>query len=211
MAALTKQLATEFKRAGKKSLVLAALFAVGLCVWLPMLWKSVFRRGDTSSSTATSSAARPRTVTSTATAPPAATTTITDAASVDWKRTYRRVERSNLVQPMAVDDLVRDPFDHGWIREKRQQGGAKKDADLAAENDPNRFLVLSATLAGRNGGAAVIGDYVYRVGQEVPNEGPVRFVLREIRPDRVILERAGNLFDLRLKNLEKPLRESTDQ
>src|SRR5262245_15458410 len=108
MAALTKQLATEFKRAGKKSLVLAALFAVGLCIWLPMLWKSLFRHGDASSSTATNSAPRVRTAPSTATAPAAASTTTSDAASLDWKRTYRRVERSNLVQPMAVDDLVRD-------------------------------------------------------------------------------------------------------
>lgn len=191
---LGKQLATEFRRAGKKSLVLAALFAVGLCIWMPMLWKSlVHSRGSTPRATTTESAVRTNPTFS------REIVATTEAAPPDWKRLHRRVEKSDIVQPLALDDLVRDPFDRGWIREKKNPPVTKSEAELATNNDPERFLVLSATLAG-NGGAAIISDRVYRIGQEVPNEGPIRFVLRDVRPDRVVLERAGSRFELHLKD-----------
>jgi hypothetical protein len=191
------QLVSEFRRAGKKSLVLAALFAVGLCIWLPMLWKSVFRRNAATKVKAASTAVAK-------TGSPAGTspTTLGDTPQVDWKRVYRRVEKSSLVQPLALDELVRDPFDREWIREKNRPPTSKSGAELDADSDPNGFLVLSGTLAG-DGGAAIISDYVYRVGQEVPKKGPIRFVLKDIRPDRVLLERAGTLFELRMKDLDQ--------
>jgi hypothetical protein len=111
---------------------------------------------------------------------------------------------------LPLDELVRDPFDHDWIREKKKPPASKVEAELAAESDPNRFLVLSATLAGGSGGAAIISDRVYRIGQEVPNEGPIRFVLKDIRPDKVLLERAGTIFELRLKELDQAAKESND-
>src|SRR5207247_410004 len=113
-------------------------------------------------------------------------------------------------QALSLDELVHDPFDHDWIREKKKPPPSKNEAESPTESDPNRLLALTATLAGGRGGAAVISDRVYRVGQEVPNEGPVRFLLKEIRPDRVVLERAGNLFELRLKDLDQAAKESTD-
>jgi hypothetical protein len=204
MAILGMDLTKEFRRAGKKSLVLAALFAVGLCIWVPMLWKSVFPRRESSAKDtatrtprATVESAKP------AGEPPAAT----DRTAADWKRAYRRVEKSNLVQPLALDELVRDPFDRHWIEEKKKPAPSKPESDLAVEHDPNRFLVLSGTLAGDGGAAAIISDYVYRVGEEVPNQGAIRFVLKEIRRDRVVLERSGTLYELQMKDLEQIARD----
>ena len=208
---LARQLGKEFRRAGKKSILLAALFAVGLCIWLPMLWKSLFRKSDSTAKTATAT-----TTNSTASAARVAgrvstnETPSSDAPQQDWKRVYRRVETSDLVQALRLDELVRDPFEKGWIQAKNKPLATKTEAEIAAESDPSRFLVLSATLASRTGGAAVIGDRVYRVGQEVPDQGPIRFVLKEIRRDKVILERSGSQFELRLKDMEQASKESID-
>ena len=37
-----KRLVKEFQRGGKKSIVLAVLLVIGLCIWGPMLWRKVF-------------------------------------------------------------------------------------------------------------------------------------------------------------------------
>src|SRR5262245_4387469 len=209
MADPIPHLGKEFKRAGKKRLVLASLFALGLCIWIPMLWRSLFSKTDSPKRASAGSAALQ---TANQVTQPSADEPVlnADSAQLDWKRVYRRVERSDLVQALALDELVRDPFEKEWIREKKKPAASKTDAEFAAESDPSRFLVLSATLAGLGGGAAVIGDRVYRLGQEVPDQGPVRYVLKEIRPDRVVLERAGNLFDLRLKDVDQAAKESSE-
>ncbi|MBI3465462.1 MAG: hypothetical protein HY000_20760, partial [Planctomycetes bacterium] len=64
--------------------------------------------------------------------------------------------------------------------------------------DPIRSLVCSATLVGPNFRAAIIGDAVYRVGQKVPSKGPIQYVLKEVLPDRVLLEREGRVESLRI-------------
>lgn len=196
---LLGQLAKEFKRAGKKSLVLAALFAVGLFIWLPMLWRSVFGKPQ-------SEAKSPGPVTVGRVEPRPEPVAASPTALQDWKILYRRVERSDLVQPVVLDELVRDPFDRSWIHEKGQPVAAPTNADDSG--DPGRSLVLSATLAGSPGGAAVISDRVYRIGDEVPAGAPVRYLLKQIRADSVTLERAGVQFELRLKELDQAAKDT---
>ena len=114
------------------------------------------------------------------------------------------------MQPVALDELVRDPFDREWVREKKPVA-IEPPVETPPEHDPIRTLVVSAILASADGGAAVINDVVYRVGQKVPKEGPIRYVLKDIRSDRVFLERGGKLQELSLKDAAAETKDALDE
>jgi len=203
-----KRLAKEFQRGGKKSIVLALLLVVGLCIWGPMLWRKVFPKQEAVATAATPSKAAPKNEPAgqqNAAAPTSA------PPSIEWKPLYRRLEESSLVQPVALDELVRDPFDREWIGEKKKAVATKPEPETRPESDLLRSLVLSAILAGPEGGAAVINDVVYRIGEEVPQKGSIRYILKDIRQDKVFLERAGILEVLPLKDADLTTKESVDQ
>jgi hypothetical protein len=194
---LGKRLVKEFQRGGKKSLVLGVLLLGGLCIWTPMLWRKIFPKSGTVPNAAAAKKGAipaPAADQQTAVAPTAA------PVSVEWKSLYRRVEKSPHLQPLALDDLVRDPFEREWVREKTKPIVTKPETELKPAEDPLSGLILSAVLSGGDGGAAVINDIVYRIGQQVPEKGAIRYVLKEIRKDRVLLDRAGKLEELVLKD-----------
>jgi hypothetical protein len=194
---LGKRLVKEFQRGGKKSIVLALLLVGGLCIWTPMLWRKIFRKGGSPPATAAakreSPSPRPADQQTTVAAP--ATT-----APVEWKSLYRRLEKSPLIQPLPLDELVRDPFENEWVREKTKPIVSNPEPESKPVEDPLRGLVLSAVLAGGDGGAAVINDIVYRIGQKVPEKSAIQYVLKDIRKDRVLLDRAGKVEELLLND-----------
>ena len=203
-----KRLVKEFQRGGKKSIVLSLLLVVGLCIWGPMLWRKVFPKQEAAATVATASK------TSSQKDPAGQQNTAAPTSApqvVEWKSLYRRLEEASLIQPVALDELVRDPFDREWVREKKKPVVSKPERGIPPEGDPLGKLVLSAILAGADGGAAVINDMVFRIGDEVPPDGSIRYVLKEIRQDRVLLERAGKLEVLTLKDTILPTKKSVDQ
>jgi len=203
-----KRLAKEFQRGGKKSIVLALLLLVGLGIWGPMLWRKVFPKRETAAKADTPAKANPKPESAgqQTAASPAST-----PSTIEWKSLNRRLEKSPLIQPLALDELVRDPFEQEWVREKTKPVLTKPVTPIPSESDPLRTLVLSAVLAGGGGSAAVINDVVYRVGQEVPENGAIRYLLKEIRQDRVFLERGGKLEELPLNDTTRIPSESVDQ
>ncbi len=197
------RLLKELKRGGKKTFVLAALLLVGVVIWVPMIWGAVFGKSEgkagsaskaTSSKVEAGAGAKKESTSQTTEEPAKPTATVTD-----WKSLYRRLEKSSMLQPVTLDDVVRDPFDQEWIRELKRPA-AKVDSDTPSDQDPIRSMELTATLAGNKEGAAIIGDRTYRVGDEVPKKGPIRYVVKEIRQDRVLLERAGHVVEIRMKD-----------
>lgn len=202
-----KRLLKEFQRGGKKSIVLALLLLVGSYFWAPMLWRKAFPKSETPPPAATATVASSKTDSAGRQAGASPTSLST---AIDWKSLYRRVEKSSLIQPVALDELVRDPFDREWVRQMKPVV-IMQEKEIPTESDPLRTMVLSAILAGADGGAAVINDVAYRVGQKVPEKGPIRYVLKEIRQDRVFLERAGKLEELSLNDTAIAPSESLDQ
>ena len=205
---LGKRLVKEFRRGGKKSIVLALLLAVGLCIWGPMLWRKLFPKQDAVATVAPASKSAPPKDPAGQQSSAASTS---DAPAIEWKSLYRRLEEASLIQQVSLDELVRDPFDREWYREKKKPVAAKPEIELPPEGDPLRNLELTAILAGAEGGAAVINDFVFRIGDQVPPDGPIRYVLKEIRQDRVLLERSGKLEEIPLKGTILPNKKPVDQ
>ena len=194
-----KRVLKEFQRGGKKSIVLTLLLLVGLFFWAPMLWRVIFPKRDTSPSATGTAKITPKTEATTQTT---ASTQTNMLATMDWRSLYRRLDKSSLIQPLALDDIVRDPFDPEWVRAKRKPPEVKTEVGSSAESNPLGTLVLSAILYAGQNSAAIINDVVYRIGQEVPERGRIRWVIKDVRPDRVLLERAGKIDELRLKDSE---------
>jgi hypothetical protein len=204
----SKRLVREFQRGGKKSIVLALLLVVGLCIWGPMLWRKIFPKQDAAATIAPASKSNPAKDQAGQLTAAASTS---DAPDIEWKSLHRRLEDASLIQPVSLDEIVRDPFDREWFRAKKKPVVAKPEIELPPEGDPLRNLELTAVFAGPDGGAAVINDLVFRIGEEVPPEGPIRYVVKEIRKDRVLLERSGKLEEIPLKGTILPNKKPVDQ
>ena len=191
---LLKRLGKELERGGKKTVVLGVLLVGGMYFWIPMLGKALFpnRRAPTPKARSVAAAA---TGNAPATVKPNGTT-----PSVEWQILYQRLQSAQAIQPLALDELVRDPFDQSWIREKTAPPSVAKSESAPAVANPLDSMAVSAILVGTDGGSAIINDVVYRRDDYVPRQGPVRYVLKAIFSDRVVLELEGSTFELKVAN-----------
>lgn len=203
---LGKRLFKELKREGKKSAILAVLLAGGACLWLPNVWKSIARRPSSStaagsSSTAAGSATRASTPTAPKTPPVATPSHSGDAPAStgdDWTSLRSRLDNASLIQPVPLDELVRDPFSRDWIR--TAETTTKNTAAPVAPPpvDPIHTLICSSTIVGPSFRAAIIDNEFYEVGQMVPADGPVQYMVKDILKDQVLLERDGKVTPLKV-------------
>jgi hypothetical protein len=196
------KLAAEMKRGGKKTVVLLLLLPISAYFWLPLLKGS----DEPEPPPTKASADKPATATDGAakTTPNAGDTAKTAAATADdWKKLQTRLDELPLFKPTAMDELVRDPFDRDWITQRIHELQALASANTVAAEDPINRLELSGVVVGPGGGAAIIGETVYRVGQRVPEEGPIQYTLKTVERAKVVLERDGKTFELVLKQKDK--------
>ena len=76
---------------------------------------------------------------------------------------------------------------------------AEQEAVVETELTPRQLgLVLSGTIVGDGRSTAVINGKVYGAGRELKAAGGVVFVVRQIEPWGIVLERAGRRFELAL-------------
>lgn len=197
-SSLGRRLVAEFRRGGKKTLLLALLLAGGLCIWLPMIWKRV-SAGPPGAEPVLEASTPPLRSATTAVTTAAPTTPTVPATPADWKSLQARNEASPLLKPETIDDLVRDPFDRQWIREWMASLVGKSDAPETAKPDPARELVCSSIVIGSTARAAIINGVIYRIGDRVPRKGPAQFVVKDILPDQVVLERDGQDVNLAIQ------------
>ena len=190
---LGRRLIKELKRGGKKTIVLGVLLLGGACTWGPQLWRLIVSRNAESVPSQAGGQPAPPTA---GNMPAAASSAATPAS--DWKSLQSRLENASLAQPETFNELVRDPFDRDWIRELDAQKRVPSEQAVATSADPLHDLVCSSTLVGPQFRAAIIGDKLYQIGQKVPRDGPIQYVLKDVLPDRVLLERDGKVTPLEI-------------
>ncbi len=101
--------------------------------------------------------------------------------------------------PAPHDPAVRDPFVAPRRPEKPQQADETQQRIVNEEKTPaDMGLVLSSTIVGSGRRTAVINGKVYGPGRELKAADGVVFVVRQIEPWGIVLERAGRQFDLAL-------------
>ena len=109
-----------------------------------------------------------------------------------------RLENASLIQPVPLDELVRDPFSRDWIRAIELSTKATAAPAAPAPADPIYTFVCSSTIVGPDFRVAIIDSEIYEVGQMVPADGPIQYVLKDILKDRVLLERDGKVTPLKV-------------
>jgi hypothetical protein len=156
--------------------------------------------GRNSRSTAAGSAAKASTPTTskTATATSSHSSDATASTTEDWSSLRSRLDNSSLIQPVPLDELVRDPFSRDWIRATETPTKNTAAPVAPAPADPIYTLVCTSTIVGPDFRAAIIDNEIYEVGQIVPADGPVQYVLKDILKDGVLLERDGKVTPLKV-------------
>ena len=103
-----------------------------------------------------------------------------------------------LPAPPSSESTDREPFAFREVHAERPPPVQKKTL-VETEITPGQLgLVLSGTIVGGERSTAVINGKVYGAGRELKAAEGVVFVVRQIEPWGIVLERAGRQFELAL-------------
>ncbi len=201
-----KKLRREATANPKKAAILGLLLLVAGYFWAPLI-----RQWTTSSETA--AAVPPASPTATTTAPgssttAAASTSVAGSAAAEtsakpkfhWRELAGAMDGDPRMRPApsahAASD--REPFAFPAVPAESPPP-AEQEAVVETELTPKQLgLVLSGTIVGDGRSTAVINGKVYGAGRELKAAGGVVFVVRQIEPWGIVLERAGRRFELAL-------------
>jgi hypothetical protein len=206
---LGRRLVAELRRGGKRSVVLGLLVLVGLYYWIPLFWRLIVPARLSVAAVSTADQPGPAAAMPPVNGDRPKPATVSSAAKgrahSDWVLLGNRLQQAHNLQPVELDDLVRDPFSQDWLRERQASLESGSDTALLQAADPIKTFVCSGTLVGPHVRAAVIGDHVYQVGDLIPSEGPVRYLVKDILRDKVLLEREGNTVAIPIQPAVKDL------
>ncbi len=212
MRRFTPRLAREVKASPKKAAALGLLLVVALYYWVPLVqeWMSA-REVHADLAVALPAAER---ATPAAVASPASETSVEPApgASADqpfggwpWQAVVSTMEGDPRTRPVAEPPSGRDPF-RPVVREIAQEKPDDEPEEAApaelAETTPEALgIELSSTLIGPQRRLALINGRPFLEGRRIAwqKDGQsLEFLLREVRPKSIILEREGRQFELQI-------------
>ena len=205
-----KKLRREATANPKKAGLLGLLLLVAVYFWAPLLrqWTSSAENAPEPSTAAAapqpgvSTAAQPSGAVATAPTPSAPAAAAPPAPpKFHWKQLVAAIEsdpRMRPAEPSAETTTQRDPFidpQPPAIAEAAMDvEGTRRDEVTPGELG----LVLSSTIIGRERRTALVNGKVYAAGRELMARDGVVFVVRDIEPWGIVLERAGKRFELEL-------------
>ncbi|NLE38396.1 MAG: hypothetical protein GX621_10265 [Pirellulaceae bacterium] len=99
-------------------------------------------------------------------------------------------------------DPVAPPLEETATSEAESPGELSPEQLATVQLDPRKLgVVLSSTIVGTSGGAALINGRSYQLGNTVKADyhgQPIAFTLVEIHDDKVILSRGKQTYEVRL-------------
>jgi hypothetical protein len=203
---LTRKLRRELTANPKKAAVLGLLALVAMYFWAPLVWGWVGGRGKAEKAAAKVAPVEGVPVPLTATAQavsavPQGTSNQTKESlpAHPWDRLAQWMDQDSRMQPPAGEFAdSRDPFQavEETIAEPETEESEKEETAATPED---LGLVLSSTLVGPQRSIAMINGKPYRQGRTVElkkNGQTLEFVLKEVHPRRIILQRQDKQFEL---------------
>ena len=209
MDKLVKHLRREAAANPKKAAILGLLLLVAVWFWVPLVWGWI-RPGSTGEEQASSavespvSAGKSETPSSPSTAPD-----VRRGISHTWKQVREWIESdtrmiggASLPERRHPFDPVAPPLEEKSTSEAASPGELSPEQLATVQLDPEKLgLVLSSTIVGASGGAALINGRSYQLGNTVEADyhgQPIAFTLVEIHDDKVILSRGKQTYEIRL-------------
>jgi hypothetical protein len=205
---LQKKALRELKASPQKAAMLALLGVVAAWFWAPLVLKS----------SAHATPAAPPLVAATpavgvATNPvPSTVATAQGKEQMAWSEVASAIDHDPRMTPATLTGLAeeRNPFAPPVnLAASDRDSAAKEEAKKKSESDAAEVeqppagpddlgLVLSSTLVGQSRRAALISGRTYELGSKIRVEGEA-FRLIEVEPNRIVLERDGQLYTLSIK------------
>lgn|GEM_PF-817195 len=204
LQAFSDQLMRDLKASWQKTALLMVLLLVGLCFWLPPLFRLM--SGGTGPTPTVAVVATP-TVSVASPVSAAAPAAVSAAPSVpEWQQRVAVLESDPLVQSVEVSAFRGNPFQLDWnqfsppvlFEDDRDSDveTRRRTASAAPARLPSG-LVLKSTIIGLNKRAALINSRLYHEGREVNINGDV-YLLKAVMPRKVVLSRGDNVFELEI-------------
>jgi hypothetical protein len=200
---LAKRLQREIKSSPGKAGGLAVLLLVAGYFWAPLIMQFF---GNDTAAPASAPAASPAVAGPAVAAPTSvqvAGATSAEAPAYDWRRVAADLDADSRMASIAEPSREHDPF---ATRASATSAVAevRKVEPVARDLTPDEAgLVLSSTLVSARRKIAEINDKSYRVGDRVRALGDdydVAFRVVDVSPRRVLLERDGKRFELKIRH-----------
>ena len=204
---LQKKALRELKASPQKAAMLALLGIVAAWFWAPLVLKSTAQ--------ATPAAPPPVAATPAVAVTPSPAPLAGAAAQrkvqMEWRDVAAAIDHDPRMTPATLTGLAKErnpfapPVDLAASDRASalNEDGKKKPGDDAEPEQPaagpdDLGLVLSSTLVGKSRRAALISGRTYELGSKIRVEGEA-FRLLEVEPNRIVLERDGELYTLSIK------------
>jgi hypothetical protein len=194
-----RRLRREITSSPKKAAVLGLSLVVAIWFWAPLIasWTGAKSSGDETPTAPLGSEAAMANSTAVARASAAKTTT------PNWHQVLEWMRNDTLMKPYTASAQQRDPFAPAASQLAKRAESQQPIAEPPELSPEQAGLALRSTVVGPRAKTALINGRAYHEQQSVvAANGRDRFVLVEIRPSSIVLQRHGRSFELRLPRVE---------
>ena len=201
-----KRLRREATANPKKAGILAALLLVAAYFWAPLVrqWTSSSTESTETAVAATSASVPVQTPPQTSPSVPVAggqpPSSPPTRASVDWRQLASAIDQDPRMRPVGPNDqeISRDPFVAPARPEVETAVGIEESLATEEKTPTELGLFLSGTIVGPSRRTAVVNGKVYVSGGELKAAEGTVFIVRQIEPWGIVLERSGQQFEVAL-------------
>ena len=185
--------------------MLGVLLIVAIWFWAPLVSKWMGKGTDDVPPAPTTSEEANSTTSnnSVAATTSSETTTPTKTAAPKWQQILKWMRNDPHMQPKSSESAAHDPFFPSasrMVAHEEKPVGPPPTPELTPQQ---AGIVVQSTAIGPRTKTALINGRPYHEQQNVtaPN-GHDRFLLVEIRPNGIVLDRDGNRFELKIRMIE---------
>ena len=191
---LNKQLVGELKRSPKKAAILGLLAGVALYFWAPLFFSLGKSDQQPKAGDRPVATANPVRADNSAAAVAAENGPDTSA----WRKLREVRESDSRMESQSTLRIEHDPFEQPAADPDEQPARPDVIVDAAQEETTPESLglVLTGTLVGPRRQVALISGRAYSIGEQVAAEDGTTFIVRQITPRDVVLDRQGRHYIL---------------
>jgi hypothetical protein len=205
----TNRLKREITASPKKAAVLAIVCVVAIGFWTPLVLKWAGKKSTADDPVVASSEEETTSATPITAAPPteannSANNATTAAQRANWQKILKWIRNDPKMKPQVAISR-RDPFAPAVSHQVvKVQEPAQAPPPPPPEITPQQAgIFVSSTVVGSKSRTALINGRTYRESQQIAGaKSQDRFVLVEIRPKGVILERNGQRYEVKIPRVE---------
>jgi hypothetical protein len=203
MHGILKKLRREATANPKKAAILGLLSLAALYFWAPLLrqWTAPERNAASSGSASPAVPVASAAPMAGALATPPVAAAAPAPASLHWRELAAAIDsdpRMQPVKPKHDSNAARDPFVAPKAEVVQERGPETGELADAGKTPDDLGVFLSSTIVGAARRTAVVNGKVYGPGRELHADDGVVFVVKQIEPWGIVLERAGRRFELEL-------------